>query len=50
VVILRLQQERGRRLAGDMPIGVQGKLSIGICRMRNHKLLDALFRIPLRPG
>ena len=31
VVILRLKQKRGRRLPGDMQIGVQGKLFIGIC-------------------
>ena len=50
VVILGLQQERRRRLAGDMEIGVQRKISIGVRRMRNHKLLDALVRIPLRRG
>jgi hypothetical protein len=47
VVILSLQQERRRRLAGDMEIGVQRKLSIGVRRMRNHKLFDALVRIPV---
>jgi len=50
VVIFRLQQERGRRLARDMQIRVQGKPAVCICWMGNHKLLDTLFSIPLRCG
>lgn len=50
VIILSLQQERRRRLAGDVEIGVQRKMSIGVRRMRKHKLLDAPVRIPLRRG
>ncbi len=52
-VILRLQQERRRRLARDMEIGIQRKTFIGnrkMIRMRDHKFLGALLGIPFRRG
>ena len=39
VVILRLQQKRRRRLAGDRNIGIQRKIFIGIRRMRTTNFL-----------
>jgi hypothetical protein len=50
IVILGLQQKRRRRLPPDVEIGIQRKLRIGIGCMTNHKLLGALFGIPLRRG
>jgi cobalt-zinc-cadmium resistance protein CzcA len=48
VVILVLQQERRRRLAGHWNFGIQRKMLIGSRWMRNHELFGALLRIPFR--
>src|SRR5260370_1163813 len=50
VVILSLQQERRRRLAGDRNLRIQPEISIGVLRVRNRKLLGALLSIPFRCG
>src|SRR5215472_11855541 len=50
VVILGLQQERGRSLMGDRNIRIQPQLLIGSRRSMNHELLAALLCIPLRRG
>jgi hypothetical protein len=44
---IRLQQKRRWRLAGDMEVGVQRKLFIGVCWMRKHKCFSALLGVPL---
>src|ERR1700729_4600132 len=50
VVVLSLQQERRRRLAGDGNFGIQCEIFVSGRGMRNQKLFGALLRIPFCRG